>query len=329
MKQDTFVSRHEKSWQEFEAWLESVDDKRVKRDEAPHISLDIPHLYRRICHHLALARERRYSAHLVVRLNTLVMRGHQRLYQVRRRGWYGLSRFLFVEFPRKVRQEWRLVLISGLLFYGPMLGIIAATQVKPEIIYSVMAPAQVAQFEAMYNPENRKIGRKVWERGSDDDFLMFGHYIRNNIGIGFQTFAGGILFCIGSIFYLFFNGLFIGAVTGHLIQVGYQETFFTFVAGHSALELTAILLAGAAGMRLGLAILKPGRRTRVRALKESAIGSMPIVYGLALMLVGAAFIEAFWSSTSGFEPNVKYTVGIINWTIVLLYFVFAGRGYED
>ncbi len=329
MNQDTFVSRHEQTWQQFEAWLESGSSKHAGQVAIEEMQIDVPHLYRQICHHLSLARERRYSAHVVERLNDLVLQGHQRLYSARRVGMHQFNHFLFVGFPRRVRREWRLLLLSALLFYVPMVGMFFAAQVKPEIVYSVMSPGQIGQMESMYAPEAKKLGRDMRERGSADDIMMFGFYIRNNIGIGFQTFAGGLLFTLGSIFFLVFNGLHIGTAAGHLTQIGSTTPFFSFVAGHSALELTAIVLSGTAGMRLGIALLKPGRLTRLQALKIAGRQSVPLVYGAALMLVGAAFVEAFWSSTKVIEPAVKYTVGIVFWVLVLGYFLFAGVGRED
>ena len=67
---------------------------------------------------------------------------------------------------------------------------------KPELIFTLMEPIQVAQMEEMYDPDNRVLGR---ERESDSDAYMFGFYIYNNISIGFQTFAGGLVFGLGSL----------------------------------------------------------------------------------------------------------------------------------
>ena len=74
-----------------------------------------------------------------------------------------------------------------------------------------------------------------------------------------------MLFGVGTIFYLLFNGVFLGAVAGHLTGLGYIETFWGFVSGHSSFELTAIMLSGAAGLRIGMALIAPGNRTRRRA----------------------------------------------------------------
>ncbi|WP_331351678.1 stage II sporulation protein M, partial [Cellvibrio sp. UBA7671] len=82
-------------------------------------------------------------------------------------------------------------------------------------------------------------------RESSTNIEMFGFYISNNIGVSFRTFASGILFGVGSIFFLVYNGLLMGAVSGHLTNAGFTETFFTFVVGHGSFELTAICISGA------------------------------------------------------------------------------------
>ena len=96
--------------------------------------------------------------------------------------------------------------------------------------------------------------------------MMFGFYIRNNIGVAFQCFAGGLFAGLGSLFFLAYNGAFGGAVAGYLTERGLSSTFYSFVATHAAFELTAIVLSGAAGLKIGHALLAPGRRTRVQSL---------------------------------------------------------------
>ena len=116
----------------------------------------------------------------------------------------------------------------------------------------------------------------------------------------------------------------LGGVAGHLSRLGYNETFWPFVSGHGAFELTAIVICGAAGLMLGHAILAPGQRTRVMALKQQAVEALRLVMGAALMLLVAAFIEAFWSS-SQLAPVVKYAVAAFLWGLVVFYLGWMGR----
>jgi uncharacterized membrane protein SpoIIM required for sporulation len=154
---------------------------------------------------------------------------------------------------------------------------------------------------------------------------MFGYYIMNNIGVGFQCFASGLLAGLGPAFYMAYNGAFAGAVGGYLIAGGKAENFLSFVITHSAFELTAIVLAGAAGLRMGHALLAPGRRTRLEALKHNALDAVPVVCGVVVMLLVAAVLEAFWSSARWVAPGVKYAVGAACWTLVLVYLGWQGR----
>ncbi len=312
MRQRAFEAAHTQEWSALEAFLEG----KPAFDAA-----EFPLRYRRLCQSLALAADRHYSPELVDRLNRLALRGHHVLYRNRRRQSGRVLEFLASGFPRLVRAEWRLVAAAALLFFGPLAGLIAALQVYPEFVHYLLTPGQIARFHEMYDPANRRIGTLE----ADHSVLMFGFYIWNNVRIGFQTFAGGLLAGVGTAWFLGANGIVIGAVAGYLTQVGYSETFWSFVAGHSSLELLAIVLAGAAGLRLGLAVISPGNLSRKSALMAAAKPAVRLMYGAALMFGAAAFVEAFWSPLIEVPFNIKIIVGISGWALLLLYFAFAGR----
>lgn len=319
MKQHAFEQLHQQQWQRLEQWLDKVDKRHQEsRKESPAF----PQLYRQVCQHLALARDRHYTPHLIERLNRLVLRGHQYLYTSRAGLLAEIVGFIGQTFPQKVRQEWLLVTLSSILFFGSMFTMFFAVLVYPDLIFYLLDTEQVFEVELMYSPTAEHLGRN---RAAESDFLMFGYYIYNNIGIGFQTFAGGILFGMGSLFFLLFNGIVLGCVAGHLTQIGYTVPFYSFVAGHSAPELVAIALAGAAGLKLGEALVAPGRLSRLQALRNAATSSIRLIYGVIFLLVIAAFIEAFWSSNSAIAPLLKYTVGLSLWVILITYLVSVGR----
>jgi uncharacterized membrane protein SpoIIM required for sporulation len=117
----------------------------------------------------------------------------------------------------------------------------------------------------------------------------------------------------------------IGAVAGYLTQMGFNETFWSFVAGHSSLELLAIVLSGAAGLRLGAALIAPRNLSRKSALVAAARPAVRIMYGAAFMFVAAAFVEAFWSPLTEVAFTIKIAVGIAGWALLLAYFLLAGR----
>lgn len=320
MKQSLFESRHQPQWQAFAEQLTQLEQGKAKAEELA----DFPHHYRRLCQHLALAQERGYSSYLVDPLQQLALRGHQQLYRHRSQLAANVLSFLLADFPRRVREQWRFVLIASLLFFGSLVGIALLVYLFPELIYSIVSPQQVAEMQSMYDPDASRLGR-VAERASSEDWMMFGYYVMHNIGIAFQTFAAGLLFGLGSVFFLIFNGLIIGAISGHLTEIGYGQTFWSFVIGHGAFELSAIALAGAAGLQLGWALIAPGHLTRGESLRLAARKSVQMLCGVMLFLLIAAFIEAYWSSSTAIAPWVKYLVGAGLWLLVATYLTFAGR----
>lgn len=320
MKQSLFESRHQPQWQAFAEHLEQLERGEAKASDVA----DFPHQYRRLCQHLALAQERGYSSYLVDPLQQLALRGHQQLYRHRSQLTANALGFVLADFPRLVREQWHFVLIASLLFFGSLVGIALLVYLFPDLIYSIVSPQQVAQMQAMYDPESSHLGRAA-ERASSEDWMMFGYYVMHNIGIAFQTFAAGLLLGLGSVFFLIFNGLVIGVVSGHLTEIGYGQTFWSFVIGHGAFELTAIALAGAAGLQLGWALIAPGQLTRAESLRLAARKSVQMLCGVMMFLLIAAFIEAYWSSTTVIAPWGKYLVGAVLWLAVIAYLGLAGR----
>ena len=324
MNQEQFTTQHDAEWRRLEGWIDTGKNSTANPIEKASAE-EFAGLYRQACQHLALARSRLYSHTLINRLNKIVIQSHARLYGARRYLLRDVARYIFQDFPAHVRSEWRAVLTSAALFYLSMIAVMGAILINPDMVYTVMEPNQLRQFEYMYDPAHLdSLGRREG-READSDLLMFGFYVSNNTGIGFRTFASGLFFGLGTIFTLLFNGAHIGAAAGHVTHLGYIQTFWGFVAGHSALELNAIVLSGAAGFKLGMALVAPGRRTRLRALRDDSRKAMLLMYGAAGMFILAAMVEAFWSPLRYVPADVKYLVGIAMWVVVISYFVFGGR----
>jgi uncharacterized membrane protein SpoIIM required for sporulation len=320
VKQQDFEQQHLALWERLEALLAGLPANQSATDLH-----GLPADYRKLCHHLALAKHRRYSPHLVDRLNAIVVACHNLLYSQSARFRYQWLRFLLVDYPCVLHRNRRFIWLATLLFVGPFLALALLCYFDPDFIYSVMDWQQVRGMESMYDPAARVLGR---EREADTDLYMFGYYIQNNIGIAFREFAGGIFFGLITAVVLVFNGVILGAVTGHLTQLGYESTFYPFVIGHGSFELTAIVLSGAAGLKIGMALIDPGSTTRLAALRASGRDAVQILLGATAMLLIAAFIEAFWSSKASLPIAVKMGVGAMLWLLVLGYLLFAGRSHR-
>ncbi|WP_374609750.1 stage II sporulation protein M [Thermomonas sp.] len=324
MRQEHFIVRHEAEWLAFEQWLDAraARPRRARADRSWRglADEDVPAAYRRVCQQLGLARRRGYSPQLVARLQELMQRGHAVMYRPPLPRWQRMFEFFLADMPRLVRAEAGVMWASLALFAIPLVVAFVGVQVKPELIHTVMGAQQVAEMEAMYDPEAARLGR-----AAESDLMMFGHYIFNNISIGLRTFASGLLAGVGPVLTLAFNGVIIGGVAGHLQAAGHGEPFWRFVAGHAAFELSAIVIAGGAGLRLSLDLIAPGRRRRVDALVEGGRRGARLCLGVFVMLVAAAFIEAFWSSIGWIPAWGKYSVGGALWVLVIAWLWFGGR----
>jgi uncharacterized membrane protein SpoIIM required for sporulation len=312
-----FEAEHAAAWQELDAALAA----RTRRKAAATDRARIASLYRAACEHLAVAESRAYPVWLIERLESLTARGHQLIYRQTDFGLDKLARLFLVDFPAAVRAHRWHVLVALIAFAAPLVVTGVLAWLDPGFILSVHDAGMVDEYEQMYGNAAGPIGR----RGADSDWQMFGHYIANNIGLAFQCFAGGLFFGVGSLFFLAVNGALAGSVAGYLTRRGFGENFYSFVVTHGAFELTGIVLAGAAGLVLGHALLAPGRSTRLAALEHAARGAIVIVYGITAMFAIAAALEAFWSSARWVPAEVKFAVGAACWLGVLAYFVFQGR----
>jgi uncharacterized membrane protein SpoIIM required for sporulation len=315
-----FENLYRADWDELESLLANVRGKR-REQRATH-GERVAALYRCVCEHLALARARSYPAYLVDRLERLSSEAHQAIYQQREFGLRRLRALAASEFPRAVRAHARYVWLAVAVFVLPTLIVGLIVYSRPELILSVVDAETAADFERMYSGAEEAIGRA---RDANTDWAMFGYYIRHNIGLAFQCFASGLLAGIGSLFFLALNGVFFGALAGYLTERGLSATFYSFVVTHAAFELTAIVLAGAAGLRIGHSLLMPGRLARKQALVVAARESVVIIYGVAVMLLVAAAIEAFWSSAVWVPPVMKYSVAAGCWIAVIAYLTLQGR----
>ncbi|HMW73311.1 MAG TPA: stage II sporulation protein M, partial [Cellvibrionaceae bacterium] len=255
MKQADFERRGEPLWRAFAEEL-SVLEASARAVPSPQFA----HHYRQICQAHALCERRQYTAQLEMQLADLVVRGQRYLYRRPTRFVQAFWRFVISGFPSAVRREARLFALVSALFYLPALGLAWALSFQPDLIYSLMPPQAVQHLENMYQPDNITLGEA---RDSGTNWEMFGFYIRNNIGVAFRTCASGLLLGVGSLLLLLYNGLMLGGAAAHLTHLGYQQTFFTFVIGHGSFELTAIVIAAVAGLKLGLALVAPGRLPRL------------------------------------------------------------------
>ena len=292
-----------------------VDDRRFGF-YGPYFPAD----YRQMTHWLAVARRRHYPPDLIARLEHLVVAGHQSLYARGQVGFRPIEFFLH-GFPQTVQGNWRLVLFSAALFFGPLIVMPLLIQRDPSLAYMFVdgetldgMAESFQQFEIMAE-----------ERTAQQDVIMWGFYFWNNITVDLRCFAWGAAFGIGAIFMLLYNGIVIGAVTGHVFTVGAGFQFLTFTCTHGAPELIGAVISGAAGMRLGFALLVPAPLTRLQAVHAASQEALPLLFGAVLLTAFAAFIEAFWSPNPAIAPTIKFAAAGLLWLLIPLYLLLPRR----
>jgi uncharacterized membrane protein SpoIIM required for sporulation/uncharacterized RDD family membrane protein YckC len=266
--------------------------------------------YREVAADLARARTYGADARTRQRLERLVAAGHNLLYREPRRGWRRWWRVLAVECPAAVALAWPYVVVAWLAFTLPAVAAYGTLRERPALAEQVLPATLLERAEAGRRTlEGAARGRAPGyaETESSDRATLASAIFTNNLGVALACFAGGVVLGVGSLVSLAFNGLLIGAASAHFHNEGLLSWLWTFVAGHGVLELFAIWCAGAAGLLLGVAVLRPGPYTRRDALVLNARLALRLVGCSALLLLVAGAIEGFLSA-SGLAPAGKVAV---------------------
>lgn len=301
---DAFVATNQGAW-----WrLQQLTEKTRKVSRVSPDELDeLIHLYQRGGANLAHARvEYAGDSALVNRLTLLVADAHGVLYgqpdtEVRR----GVQQFATITFPAAIYSLRRYIAVAALLTCLPWAVFQIWLAVSPAA-FDVVAPDAAAQqyieqdFEDYYsNQPSQNFATQVFF---------------NNIRVGFLAFATGILLCVVTAALLAFNGANIGIAGGLFTNVGQADKFWGLILPHGMLEMSAVIVAGAAGLRIGWAIIDPGDRTRVNALTEEARRAGSVLVGLVVAFLLAALVEGFVTGRP-WPTSLRIGIGVLVFTL--------------
>jgi uncharacterized membrane protein SpoIIM required for sporulation len=316
---DAFVAARQGAWWRLQQLTEKA--RRITR-VAPEELDEMVHLYQRAGADLATARvEYTADSMLVNRLTLLVGDAHGVLYgqrdtEVSR----NLLQFATLTFPAAVYALRRYIAVAALLTVLPWAVFQIWLAVSPTA-FDVAAPDATAQeyidqdFEDYYsNQPSQNFATQV--------FL-------NNVRVGFLAFASGALLCVFAVALLVWNGASIGVAGGLFTHVGQWDKFWGLILPHGMLEMSAVIVAGAAGLRIGWAIIDPGDRPRFHALVDEARRSGSVLVGLVAAFLLAALVEGFvtgrpWPTWVRIAIGVFVFVLFWGWTIA-----FAWRARAD
>ena len=278
-------------------------------------------LYRGVTADLARARTYGASGGLLEAVERWAGSGHNLLYRASGRAAVPLGRWVVREFPRAVRRQHRPVLLAGLLLFGPMLASYGAVRDVPSRARAIMPPEMLARAE---NTARGDPDATYFSASADEMPAFASAVVTNNIGVSFMAFAGGLLAGVGTVLILVFNGVVLGAAFGLYANNQVLGVILAFVFPHGVMELTAICLAGGAGLGLGSALLLPGRRTRREALGERGREFLSLLGGAVLLLIVAGLVEGFYSP-SGLPAVAKFAFGSATAVLLAVYFGLGGR----
>jgi uncharacterized membrane protein SpoIIM required for sporulation len=315
------VRSQRRGWNEYQALLEqaqgsgldALGEARVSRFAA---------LYREVAADLARARTYGGSPELLYTLERMVGFGHNLLYRPPERSLGRFVAFVRGGFAALVRRRWKPVLLAAVLLYAPMLLTFSAVRADPPLARELLPPGMMARAEEAAAKEER--GEGYVEIPETSMPIFASQLISNNVQVTFLAFAGGVLAGVGTLLILVFNGISIGAVFGVFANEGQSLHIWTFVLPHGVIELTAICIAGGAGLWMGSALLVPGRRTRREVLVTRGREAISLIGGTAMMLVCAGVIEGF-ISPSQLPREVKFAFAALFASVMVAYFAFAGR----
>ena len=303
-----WIRKRRPHWDRLAALLAQADQSglgQLSRAELQEMAL----LYRQVAADLSVLRQdataRTYADHV----NHLLARAHHIIYSGRKTNLQTLYRFLRDEYPAVFQRQ--LPFVTASLLVSVAWGILGAviTNARPEFMRHFVGPAMIATMER----------HEMWTKSVVSMAPMASSYIMtNNLTVSFVTFAGGIVFGLGTFFYLYVNGMMLGVIGAACHQYGMSLALWSFVAPHGSLELPAIIIAGGAGFRLGYAMLFPGSLRWKESVARGGIEATRLVSGIIPMLVIAGTLEGFFSPSHA-QVWLKFTVGGLLFALLLLW----------
>jgi uncharacterized membrane protein SpoIIM required for sporulation len=325
-----FVTTEQPHWSELELVL-----TRLENDPSLTLTLDqvrhFHYLYERAS--ADLGKIMTFSSEPEVRkyLENLVARAYGEIHETREKHHqFSPFRWFFHTWPQAFRRHhkafWLSVAITivGVIFGGFAMAFDpeAKAVIMPEMFSSHLGdPAERVAREERVTKDRLEGGK-----GSFSAFLM-----QNNITVSVKALALGMTYGIGTVIVLFYNGVILGLVCVDYVSAGFTTFLLGWLMPHGVIEIPAILIAGQAGLVLAKALIGWGdRMTMARRLRAIAPDLVTLIFGVALMLIWAGFIEAFLSQYH--QPVIPYwakiAFGTVELLLLILFLTGAGRSEE-
>ncbi|HEX6446426.1 MAG TPA: stage II sporulation protein M [Streptosporangiales bacterium] len=309
MDLDVFVAVHTDEWRRLDELVRRR--RRLSGAEAD----ELVELYQRVSTQLSVVRSSSPDPGLVTRLSSLVARARSAVTGAHTPAWRDVVRFALVVFPAVAYRyrRWWLVSALGSLAVAAAFG--AWLVANPHVLTQLAPPSYLKEyaqhdFQAYYGEyQASHFASEVWT---------------NNVWVAAQALAYGIMLGIPTAFVLWQNAVNLGVSGAVMIVYGKGSLFFGLIAPHGMLELTAVFLAGAAGMKLGWTIIDPGPRRRLDALAAEGRAAVSVALGLVVVLAVSGAVEAF-VTPSPLPTWARVGIGAVVEAAFLTYVIVFGR----
>lgn len=310
MTEVAFLQKNAEKWERFETLL------RRRRDGAEEADPDrLAELFVEVTDDLSYARTFFPEGRTTRYLNELAGEAHREIYRNRREGRSRLVTFWTQEVPRAVWAARREIAFALVVFLGAMgLGALSSSA-DPGFTRLIMGDRYVNMTLA-----NIERGDPMAVYEKMPPFEMFAALAWNNVRVALFAFAAGLLASVGTLFVLFRNGVMLGAFQYFLHAQGVLGAALPVVYVHGALELSAIVIAGGAGLAMGNGLLFPGTLPRGESFRRGARRGLKIVVGLVPVIVAAALLEGFVTRHTEWPLAVRLAIIAVSFGFVGAYF---------
>ncbi|MHA4807643.1 stage II sporulation protein M [Flavitalea flava] len=249
-------------------------------------------------------------------LNGLASRIYLGIYRNKKEEVSRISGFWRTELPLIIRKYHREIVYSFLIFI--LFALVAAFSAAHDetFVRGVLGDRYVDMTE-----ENIAKGDPFGVYKSDGRLSMFLGIALRNIKVAFMTFVAGLLLSIGTIWFLFSNGVMIGAFQYYFFAKGLGLKSILVIWIHGTLEISSIIIAGGAGIVLGNSLLFPGTHNRIYSLKRGAKDGLKMMIGLVPVFVTAAFLEGFVTRYSTMPMLLSISILVFSILFIIWYFI--------
>ncbi|WP_337268935.1 stage II sporulation protein M [Oryzifoliimicrobium ureilyticus] len=323
IRSSRFRAEREPGWRRLAAIVDTVE-KGGFSSLAFEDARDLVMLYRQAVNSLSVARAISLDAGVVAFLESLCARAYLVVYAPRQSLRGIVWRFISVGAPQAVRRSFVAILASfAFLAFGVAIAY-ALTNSDPEWFYAFVPAGLAGGRGPAATAESLRAG--LYDRDADISQLSsFAAYLfSHNTSVSITMFALGVIVCVPGALLIIFNGATVGAFAAVFADKGLLPDLLAWLSIHGVTELTAFVLSGAGGLRLGFAVLFPGLRSRGGALREAAVDATKLAVLAALMLVVAGLLEGvgrqvvtdFWA---------RIAIGWGMGAMWFAWFMFGGR----